>query len=445
MDEVKPRLQRASSINNLESGYSIVILGHGGKSDSIGMDMDCWNLFFHSMTLYGMNDTSSVRHSDINSRIQKGKVLFKAFIDNPQISITQPLLEQIISMPEFRSNSLYSIISTFVDNNPIFKQMNSEERKKIIQKINKQYSSDYGPIIQIPHNQSFFFPKENPKDFIQDIGRLYGRTSDAFGGIFFLRNTKCSGIPSFNNDANIIVENNPTDITLVSDWIDRFKLSVESIRILFSFISIKNSLGNEPIIRLCKISTKDNVTDKDIICKMDSIVYYIPEEDIDIDNMTYLRNIKIYQIDLESICGLMMLIHGLTMMNNDVSINPCFDKQSFEELLEFISRTDEIIGNGDILSRDTGENLKKHICECINKSKFTGSVLSYACKPLSKPIKEMEQYFKIIENDNIPIENSRGLLFKQLSEIRKNTLAKRTRKGGWKSRRKKHKTVCKRK
>ena len=130
MDEVKPRLQRANSINNLESGYSLVILGHGGKTDPNEMDTDCWNLFFHSMTLYGMNNTSSIRHSDVNSRIQKGMVLFKAFVDNPQISITQPLLEQIISTPKFRSYALYSIISTFVDNNPIFKQMNTEERQK---------------------------------------------------------------------------------------------------------------------------------------------------------------------------------------------------------------------------------------------------------------------------------------------------------------------------
>ena len=132
-------------------------------------------------------------------------------------------------------------------------------------------------------------------------------------------------------------------------------------------------------------------------------------------------------------------------MNDDISLIHCFDKHSFEELLEFISRTDEIIGNGDGLLPDTGENLKKHLCECINKSKFTGSMLSYACKPLSEPIKEMEQYFKIIENDNIPIENSRGLLFKQLSEIRKNTLAKRRRKGGRKSKRKKHKITHKKK
>ena len=433
MDEVKPRLQRANSINNLESGYSLVILGHGGKTDPNEMDTDCWNLFFHSMTLYGMNNTSSIRHSDVNSRIQKGMVLFKAFVDNPQISITQPLLEQIISTPKFRSDALYSIISTFVDNNPIFKQMNTEERQKFIKQINKQYSSDYGSISQIPHNQSFSFPKENPKEFIQDIGRLYGRNSDAFGGIFFLRNSKCSGIPSFNNDANIIIENNPTDITLISDWIDRFKMSIESIRIIFSFISIKNSLFNDPIILLCKISTKDDITDKDIICKIDNVDYYIPEEDKDIDTMEYLRNIKIYHIDLESICGLLMIIHGLTMINDDTIINNCFDKHSFENLLQYISEMDVIIGDGGGLLPNTEENLKKYLCECINKSKFTSSILSYACRPLSEPIKEMETYFKIIKDDNLPIENSRGLLFKQLSNIRKNTLERKSRKGGRKS------------
>ena len=228
-------------------------------------------------------------------------------------------------------------------------------------------------------------------------------------------------------------ENNPTDITLISDWIDRFKMSIESIRIIFSFISIKNSLFNDPIILLCKISTKDDITDKDIICKIDNVDYYIPEEDKDIDTMEYLRNIKIYHIDLESICGLLMIIHGLTMINDDTIINNCFDKHSFEILLQYISEMDVIIGDGGGLLPNTEENLKKYLCECINKSKFTSSILSYACRPLSEPIKEMETYFKIIKDDNLPIENSRGLLFKQLSNIRKNTLERKSRKGGRKS------------
>jgi hypothetical protein len=446
-------MKRQTSVNNNNNGCLIIVVGHGSNSDIQDMDSR-YNINFRAMPFIGMNNTSSSRFAHSNSRYTKIISMVKPFIDNTQQSVKYELLKRNIEDPEIRHSAWNSIITSFGNNNNFNKLMNAEQKKMFLQKFKTQYYNNYGPSIQTPHNQLFFLPKTNPHIFLENPGLLNPSLHDELGGIFLIRDTIYNNQLSFGNNAYIKEQDNPADFTLVSDLMDRFNMTVDDMRILFSFIFIKNHLFNEPIYApIYKIEMYDMFNKTDITIDSVIITDFIFNNTDQILNELILKQYKIYKIDLAGLCGLIYLIHALTsrkhalpnkMVDNiaiaDTNLFNCIDEiiqKVFMQIKpnEHTGISNYIVNfssnyNEDSKTEDNSFELneKFKIClfNCIKESHFKNSVLSYTCRPFTYDDITIDEFFEIINDDTKHIED-RGEMHKLSSKIRTDKLTGKKR------------------
>jgi hypothetical protein len=364
-------------------GVGLVILAHGGNAETEAMNSK-FKINFRSPVVCGM-EALSARGTGYNSRYDKAINAFDFFYNNPDKSFDYLSCINFTDNPERsqRKNARMCIQAISKA------EMSDEEKGEFIKNFKYFFLTEDFTKIE-PTNQIITVPKLDSREYFKDPNKLNREEKhDVFGGCFLVRNTKftvgSNEILSFHPDVNLKIGIDsvfePTDCTVLSDWVSRFHMTQDEIIILLKFICLKNSSGGR------KFKLWDGKSNKFSIQK-NLVSFYNSNEIFFIEDLftnLNLEGIKIWQFDLEGMTILLFLIHKLTKRKEPTTI----EDPLFEEILGILNSiedfdnlpTPRLDDNFQLIPGQINYPvIKFKILDCIVSSNYVTSILSYACR-----------------------------------------------------------------
>jgi hypothetical protein len=399
-----------------------------------------FQLNFRSVVTCGIN-SQSVPGTGFNSRYDKAVNSFIFFHENPNESF------DILNEKNYETNRSKIMLRNFNCRQRALSKLNlgEEEKAEFIKIFNAALLTNDFTLFK-GHNQIITVPTIDTRDYLEEPKTLIGKPHDTFGGCFLVRNTESinpgfdKGL-TFHEDVNLVVEDNifhPTDCTVLSDWVDRFHMELDDVKILAQYIFLKNRFEDKQFVFF------QNFGDSVILnLFIENLILYINKFSIteSLSLSQYLVDIKIHQFDLEGMTILLFLIHKLSEKKNNIrdilfeNILENISKMLNDVDLEGVDTSTEILSDDvlesesmkishreDFLTDEKYNELRNQILNCIQSSNYVTSILSYACRPYKDTFEIRDEHIKTPYGDEVKIKSRR-----RIKAIKKNKQTKEIR------------------